>query len=156
MSAAPLAATLPATMAWLAAAKEQLLAVEAALRQQRGAAAASPLPAASAPISQLPAAVMRTGLGASAAISMNPHALSPAPAAQLVAPVEARSWRGVVRCGLAVSIAGEVPLARVSTGSSAQSKLCSLRSYGECPMPNDTVAAGWTLISAFGPEIPQQ
>lgn len=50
---------------------------------------------------------------AAAAAAGSPQALQPAPAAALVIPTEARSWRAAVRCGLAALIAGEVPLARV-------------------------------------------
>lgn len=116
LSAAPqLAAALPHTAAWLAAAVRQLPALEAALQ---AVPTPPPVPAAAtsgSPSSSpgaLPAAPMRAGraAAASAAPETSSAALPPQPAARLVTPVLPRSWRGVVRLGLVSLVADEAPL----------------------------------------------
>jgi len=115
LSAAPqLAAALPHTAAWLAAAARQLPALEAALQ---AVPTPPPVPAAatsgspsSSPVA-LPAAPMRAGRAAAAAAPMTSSAaLPPQPAARLATPVLPRGWRGVVRLGLVSLVAGEAPL----------------------------------------------
>lgn len=99
---------LPHTRAWLAAASGQLPQVEQLEALAAGAASAgsSTTPPQQQALPQLRAG-LRSSRGAAGAAAAAPR--QPA----LPAPVEARSWRGLVRLGLVQLVAGDGPVARL-------------------------------------------
>lgn len=100
---ADLAARLPHARGWLALTSSQLIHVEQQLQQARGE---------SQPAQQLPS--MRSGRGVPTQQGQQVHA-APASLASLEAPVEARSWRGLVRVGLVTLVSGEGAVARLAS-----------------------------------------